>query len=263
MKPEHRIIPKDALARVRPSHQARHTRPRSLHHPAVLGTLLFLTLFAIFALLILASRLAPDKLTAHAPSASQNVSTRVNITAGTPFVCDVSIPQGTNLMSFPCLPIEYNIANFLTHFGSEGANIGALYKYTPSSDGQWEAYNGSLPNWTVQTLGRFGDQDGIYLVMDSGDTFVMDGYLASNSSITLRTGWNLVGWPTNRTRDLVDAVRSVNTSYTYLKTLEGTEEAGGYLLDWPPPGADSLTNMSAYHGYWFNMSANDLWVVPK
>lgn|GEM_PF-2703242 len=261
--PEHRIIPEQAPSGVSPSRQRRHTQLLTLHHPAVLGTLLFLGLFLIFALLILASKLAPDKLTARAPSLAQNVSTSVNITAGTPFICNVAIPQGTNLMSFPCLPIVYNLENFLTHFGSAGANIGALYKYTPSSTGKWQAYNASLPNWTVQTLSSFGDQDSIYLVMDSGDSFFMNGYVASNSSITLRTGWNLIGWPTNRTRDIADAIRTVNTSYTYLKTLEGTEETGGYLVDWPPPGGDNLTNMSIYHGYWFNMSANSLWVVSR
>ncbi len=245
MKCEHRILP------------TRRPTPVPLHTPTKLSLYLFLGLFLIFSLLLLSSRLAPQKVTGR----TALVATTLNVTGGQHFNCNLTIPAGTSLLSLPCLPIEEDVSQVLANLSSGGANVKALYKYTPTTSGRWQAYNGSLPSWVVQSLQNFGNQDGVYFLMAAQDSFFYQGYLPQLSVVPLRPGWNLVGWPTNKTENLSEALASINDTYRRIRAVNGTVESGGYLEDWPPPGGQNLTNVSIYHGYWINMSATDHWVI--
>jgi len=239
---KHRILPEP------------RREPAPLHTPAKLSLYLFLGLFLIFTLLLLSSRLAPQKVTGRT-----TIATRVNVTGGQHFNCSLAIPAGTSLLSLPCLPIEEPLANVLAGLASGGSTVGALYTYTTAST--WRAYNGSLPSWVVQSLQTVGNQEGVYFVMDAPDTFFYEGYLPTLSAIPLHQGWNLVGWPSNRTENLSTALASINSSYARIRAVNATVETGGYLEDWPPPGGQNLTGTSIYHGYWINMSLADTWVI--
>ncbi len=249
MKPEHRILPR----RARPHHP--------VHHPGVQGVFLFLGLFAVFTLLVFASKLSPAKLTGHASNIS--VDTYVNITGSLRSICDTPIPEGTSLMSFHCLPDFHPIDQFKQNMSFEGRRIRALFQYTPLTNGKWYAYNDSLPNWTVQSLTSFGKDDGIYFVVQWGSHFTYNGFFVNNSAIQLRPGWNMVGYPSNKTKLLNESLGSINDTYRVIRALERTEEAGVYLQDVPPPMGDPLTNTSPYYGYWINMSVGDTWVVTS
>lgn len=235
----------------------RQQRHHPLHRSDYLGLLLFLSLFAIFSILILSSRLSPAKLTGQAA----NASTRVNITSAWFFDCDVTLPAGTSLVSFPCIPLELPVDEFLTNLSAGGSRVGAIYRYAPWRTGKWEAYNGSLPNWTVQSLSTLGNPYGYAVVMAGSERFFYRGFLPSSSDLLLRRGWNLAGYPSNVTRPLNESLASINDTYLLIRTLIGTEESGTYLDDTPPPGGESLTNTSIYRAYWLNMSSQDIWVV--
>ncbi len=246
MSREHRILP-------RPRSRTLHP----LHRSETLAALLFLGLFGVFSLLLLTSRLSPAKLTGHA----QNVSTTVNVSPSPPFVCNHTLQQGTNLASFPCLPYQIDRQDFFENISGNGSAVAAMYRYTPWSAGQWQVYNGSLPNYTVQSLASFGRDDGIYFVMDAPETVVYSGYLPNSSTLPLLSGWNLVGYPSATTKPIDESLATINDTYIVVRTLEGTEESGSYLEDTPPPGGETLTNTSIYHGYWMRLSTADNWVV--
>lgn len=248
MKREHRILPTRSPRELHP-----------LHRPERLALYLFLGLFLLFAALLLLSRLASVKVTGLA--SSQEVAARVNITNVTFFDCDVVIPEGTSLMSFACLSLSNPIEEFRENLSAPQA-LRALYAYRPWREGRWAAYNASLPNYTVQ-LGHVGNQDGLYLVMGQAARFRYSGILPYNSSISLRRGWNLVGYPSNTTRNLSESLASIESTYLLLKDLVGTEESGYYLVDTPPPGGETLNETRLYEAYWINISTGDTWVVPR
>ncbi len=247
----HRILPANARG------DPRQIRP--IHRVEILGAILFLGIFAIFSALVLLSRLNPAILTGHAENAS--VATTVNITNGTIFTCDYTFVPGTSLASFPCLPPSITRDEFFANLSAGGSGVQAIYAYTPSTDGKWRVYNASLPNYTVQSLTALGQLEGYYFVMDGNDRLVYEGYLPKSTPIFLFPGWNLVAYPSNATRDLASAIATINASYEEIKTLEGTEQSGTYLVDYPPPGGETLTNMSLYHGYWILMNASATWTV--
>lgn len=241
--------------RILPAHRRRPTH----HRAPVLVAFLFIGLFAIFTLLVLASKLSPAKMTALA--LNDRSATTVNITGVTATNCNTTIPLGTSLQSFSCIPISMTRQEFFTNLSAGGANVEVMYKYTPSSNGQWQAYNASLPSSVVQTLTDFGNLDGIYFKTNAPEYFNYYGFLPSSSNILIRSGWNLIGYPTNRVKSLGLSIQSINDSYAYISTLEGTEETGQYLWDVPPPGGDTLLNTTPFHGYWIRNTVQDYWVV--
>ncbi len=233
-----------------------------LHRAERLGLLLFLGLFVVFSFLIVASRLSLSPLTGHVPEAS--TATRVNVTnQSAPFTCIHTLPAGTSLVSIPCLELTLPRQRFLSNFSAGGSNVAVIYKYTPFTSGKWSVYNASLPNYTVQSLSSVGRLDGLYFVMDAPETVTYTGFLPPQTSMALRAGWNLVGYPSNRTQDLAPLLSSVAGTYALVETLEGTRENGTYLTDTPPPGGETLLNMSIYHGYWFRMASATTWVVDR
>jgi len=257
---EHRILPLAArrtgtAAGGGTDPDARHP----LHRAEILAVFLFIGLFAVFAILVLASWLHLSVLTGHA-SEGETI-THVNVTGARVFVCNTTIPAGTSLESFPCIPLELPRADLFAALVSGGASVLSMYRYTPWTDGRWSVYNASLPNYTIQSLTTVSPTDGIYFILSSEDTMVYNGFLSSMLNIPLRKGWNLVGYPYNETTGLAAGLASVNATYLEVKTLEGTEESGSYLADTPPPGGETLQNFSLYHGYWFRMSSAGMWVI--
>jgi len=72
------------------------------------------------------------------------------------------------------------------------------------------------------------------------------------TNIELHEGWNLVSYPAFVNTTVADLTASVP-----LKRLEGPSSNPPYYLRRMLP-ADDIT---AFQGYWFEMSANATWVV--
>ncbi len=253
MMDDHRILP---TPREAPSHAARRapSRPRQL----MAWFIIALTLLLIVTIAL--SKLAPTHLTGRSQKA---VSTSVNVSSSEPFTCDTTFGPGTILKSFPCIPLEISPEEFFENLSQKGGNVGAMFKYAPNSASKWEVYNSSLPNYTTQTLSEFGRFDGVYFVMKGSERLVYLGYMPASINVPMKAGWNLVGYPATQNRQLGIGLSTINTSYTVVKTLEGTAETGTYLVDTPPPGGETLTELELYHGYWINLTSAKEWSVAK
>ena len=236
--------------------------PNTIHHPLhrfeILAAILFLSLFSLFSILILASRLNPSFLSGHV--INDTMLATVNVTPSPSFSCNDTLPPGTSLDSFPCLLISVPRDEFFKNLSANGTNVLVMYRYTPWTDGKWSVYNASLPTYTVQNLNEVSRLDGIYFVMAGPETLLYAGPLPNATHLQLHPGWNLAGYPSNDTQSLDVSLATINSTYTLIETLEGTEENGTYLFA-NNPGGGTLTNTSIYHGYWINMTADDTWVV--
>lgn len=239
---KHKILPNHK--RVKPEHK--------------LLAIIFLSLFALFTLFILFSRLSPNYLTAQATNAS--VATTVYVQNSTTATCNVTLPQGLSLFSLPCIPISFPRSDFFENLSADGVNVISMYKYVPTQNGRWQVYNRDLPNYTVQTLNTFSKDNGIYIDMGAAEQFYYQGYLTQTPSITLRVGWNLVGYPSIITRTIDNALQSIQSTYTIIRTLEGTTATGAHYEN-KSDGSGNLTNTSTYQGYWINVTAIDNWVL--
>jgi hypothetical protein len=244
----HRILPQPrAPQRVHP-----------LHRLEFLIMSLVAVLLLLLAVIVFSSRLFPTLLTGQASNGS--VATSVNITGYNPFECNRTLPQGTSLASFPCVLLQISRQDFFLHLSGSGASVQAIYRYTPASRGKWQVYNVSLPNYTVQSLRSFARTDALYFVMSGEERFAYPGVLPVPTNVQLRQGWNLVGYPSNTTKPVGEALSNVNDTYILVRTLEGTLESGSYL-SYARVGGGTLSNMTLYNGYWLWMSAADTWVV--
>lgn len=211
----------------------------------------------ILVIILLKSSLSPYLITAKAPNAS--TGTYVNVSNSTMYWCNVSIPAGTSMVSFPCLPPNIGMSTFIQGFDNESVEV--VYRYTPGSTSKWLVYNGSLPSYAQNTLSGIGKEYGYYVVLSQQDRFQYEGILASTSTTLLQPGWNLVGYGSNRTQNLTESLASINDTYNTIKTLQTTEEAGVYLVNSSTLG--TLNNTSAYKAYWIDMDAQDIWVVVQ
>jgi hypothetical protein len=257
----HRILPPEAGPGA--PNQDPHAPPTTRHSPSrftLLAIYLFLIVFAFFSFFIMASHLSPFLVTGRATNVT--TITLVNVTPSPIFLCNDTLPAGTSLTSLPCLPLLVTRDELFANLSAHGANVLAMYQYTPWTNGKWHAYNSSLPSYVVQSLTEVTRQEGVYFIMNAPETFSYSGALPHNTNIPLHQGWNLAGYPSNLTQPLTTSLASINNTYTEIKTLEGTEESGQYLVSYNP-GGGNLTNTSVYHGYWINMTAPDTWVVTS
>jgi len=250
---EHRILPKPETTESLTAYRRTSTARK-------LTAWFLLFIIAVLVVMLALSRLAPTHLTGRLPGP---VGSHVNVSNSSTFTCDTTLQTGTILKSFPCITLDLDREEFLENLSLDGANVGAMFKYAPTRASKWEVYNGSLPNYTTQTLNAFGRFDGVYFVMTGSERFVYLGYMPEESAERLRAGWNLIGYPSTQNRSLGSGLSTINTSYTVIKTLEGSEETGAYLVDTPPPGGETLTTMEVYHGYWINLTSVKDWTVES
>lgn len=249
----HRILPQNTS-------RAQSTTHHPLHRFEILATILFLSLFTLFSFLILLSKLHSSLLTGHDINIS--VVTAVNVSASPFFTCNADIPAGTSLKSFPCLPIAISTQDFFINLSDNGADVAAMYTYTPWTRGRWMVYNASLPNYTVQSLTQLGNLNGVYFVMTAPATLNYSGVVPHLTTLELGQGWNLVGYPSGLTQPLNESLASINDTYTEIETLEGTEENGVYLVAFNP-GGGTLTNTTPFYGYWIYLNASADWVLTS
>jgi hypothetical protein len=90
--------------------------------------------------------------------------------------------------------------------------------------------------------------------MITGDDLIIAGKVPTLTHISLKAGWNLVGYPslTERTRD--DALASISGSYNKVEFYNTTtdKEEGLGPSDLMYPG----------YGYWIHATSDCVWDVP-
>jgi hypothetical protein len=160
------------------------------------------------------------------------------------------LSEGWNLVSTPLY--QTNTAREHVLQTIEG-NYTSVYGYHAGKSRPWVGWHRDKPN-KFNDVFEINHEGGYYIDMLNPDHLVVCGKVPVNTQIQLKTGWNLVGYPSLfiRTRD--DALSSISGLYTkvyFYNVTSGRDEALG-------PG----DMMYPGYGYWIHVHTNCVWEVP-
>ncbi|ODS41551.1 MAG: hypothetical protein A7315_05765 [Candidatus Altiarchaeales archaeon WOR_SM1_79] len=166
------------------------------------------------------------------------------------FIYIIQLSQGWNLISTPLQPEDTSLWDVL-------APIQGRYDKIFTYEGGWSysAYYGGI--WygglTDMVPGR-----GYWIHMKGAENLTLVGYIP-DKNISLNQGWNLIGWSSNETIHVFEALTSINNSYDKIFTYEGGWSYSAYYGGiW----YGGLTDIVPGRGYWIHMKEARVLQVP-
>jgi PKD repeat protein len=176
----------------------------------------------------------------------------------------VSLPlvTGWNLVSFRLHPTSTAITDVLS---SLAGNYDLLYAWDASGAhagaGNWMRYAPGIPGNTLATL---DETQGFWIRMTTADTLEMTGSVPTTTNISLSTnasGWNLVGYPSDETRSLPEALETHGvTAYTLVYAYHANDSDTWKRYAPGVPGND-LLEVAPGWGYWIKVGTTSTWDV--
>jgi len=207
---------------------------------ALIGTLLFSTLLFLIV------------VTNGPPAGKATTSSTVFIVNSTPANCTFDVGAGLNVVSLPCLSSAEDILTITNQ-----TEVLAMYQYTPGTSDVWKVYNPTLPNWTVSDLTHLTRRAGYVVLMNASANKTIEGQIALSTDVPLIQGWNLVGYPSLKVRNISDTFGSVNATVTRVEAYNKTAEL--YIVY--PTG--NLSKFTPGLGYFVNVTASGTWTVQQ
>jgi hypothetical protein len=183
-----------------------------------------------------------------------DVVSTVNVSPMRERACNFTLESGLNLVSFFCISFETSRSYVLQNI----SNLYAIYEYEENAIDKWRVYNPSLPAWVIQDLNTMSRTEGYWIAMNSTSNAYVSGALRTPTSIRLVPGWNLAGYPTNRSKPTNISFTTINGSFTEVR---GFDQITKTFLSYIPPDQGGLTQLDPYEGYWINMTGIGVWIV--
>lgn len=177
--------------------------------------------------------------------------------------CSLYLVSGWNLISVYCEASNMSVSNVLSSLDNNYVSIHTYDRYDPSD--KWKAYKPGLPSWVIQDLSTISVEDGYWINMENDDNFVFNGTLKFPRIIFLFQGWNLVGYPSNKTKLVNETFVDVLSNLDSVHMYNASDSADHWKVYSPnfEPSQNDLENMIPLYGYWVRMNANDTWMVDE
>ncbi|UCF09139.1 MAG: hypothetical protein JSW28_05540 [Thermoplasmata archaeon] len=155
-----------------------------------------------------------------------------------------------NLISVPL--VQYNTSMKCVLQTIEG-NYVKVQGYHAGKSRPWLGWHRDKPHYFNNII-EIDHKYGYYIDMLSSDHLVVAGRVPVSTQITLKTGWNLVGYPSVTIRTVEEALSSISGKYNrveFYNTTTGKEE---------PLDPEDL--MYPGYGYWIHVKTDCVWQVP-
>ncbi|UCE39384.1 MAG: hypothetical protein JSW00_09235 [Thermoplasmata archaeon] len=161
-----------------------------------------------------------------------------------------SLGRGWNMISVPLIQSNSSAEHVLQTLQ---LNYATIQGYHAGKSRPWLHWHRDKPNYFNDEI-EITHEWGYYIDMVNPDYLVVAGKVPASTQISLKVGWNLVGYPSPiiRTRD--DALSSISGSYNkveFFDTSKGKEVA-----------VESLDDMNPNLGYWIHVTDDCVWDVP-
>jgi hypothetical protein len=213
-----------------------------MKHALSIAQYIILSCFVLFIILLSLSVQTP--FAGRATSAST-----VNIIPSPPANCSFSPHEGYNIVALPCLIGASRVDNITNQ-----TEVLAMYQYVPGDADLWRVYNPNLPSYVVSDLQFMTRRVGYITIMNASANKIIEGGQV-DTSISVVSGWNLVGYPSNATIGAGAGFSSISGQLTRATTYNKSTES---FVHYP---GDGLIHLIPGEGYWLNMSSTTTWSV--
>ena len=156
----------------------------------------------------------------------------------------LSLKAGWNLVSFYVEPEDAAPATVLASIMDKLVQIKNLTS----------SYDPSLP-FFLNTLTSLNVKDGYWVKVKEAVSLEVEGALPAGASITVKKGWNLVGYPRESGEAPASELASLGSTVVQIKNLTSSyDPALPFFLN-------TLTTMAPGLGYWLKVTENGTWTV--
>jgi hypothetical protein len=130
-----------------------------------------------------------------------------------------------------------------------------------ASTSLWKKYDPSVP--FGNTLTSLDETMGFWIKMSSAQTLTISGSAPVTTNHALKTGWNLVGYPsmTNRALPDVFSLHGVGTDFSLVYAYHASDTDFWKKYDRSAPFGNDLTELAPDYGYWIKIGADHTWDV--
>jgi len=168
---------------------------------------------------------------------------------------------GWNLISYRLSPASTVITDVLSSIEGQ---YDLVYAYHASDVADpWKKYNTAAPSF-LNDLTDIDETIGLWIRATEPVTLTVSGSVPSSTDISLYTGWNLVGYPSQTTRAVTEALASIEGKYDLVYAYDAWDAADPWKKynTAAPPFLNDLTEMGPGWGYWIRVSEDCVWSVP-
>ena len=156
----------------------------------------------------------------------------------------LSLNAGWNLVSFYVEASDMSAATVLAPISSSLLQIKNLTS----------SYDPSIPSF-FNTLKDLNVKDGYWLKASEAVSLDVEGTVPSGASMSVRSGWNLVGYPRSSGKAPIDELTSLGSTVVQIKNLQSSYDPS------IPSFFNTLSTMVPGLGYWLKVTADGTWTV--
>jgi uncharacterized repeat protein (TIGR02543 family) len=171
----------------------------------------------------------------------------------------VALVPGWNLVSFNLHPVSTDITDVLS---SISGSYDLVYAWDATTG--WMKYDPGAPVYS-NDLNDLDETMGFWIKMKTADTLDVSGTAPVTSNIELKTGWNLVSFPSTGSLGLPGALSThgVGSDFTLVYAYHANDTGDLWkLFDQAAPAwANDLTALSSGWGYWVKVGGPHTWDV--
>ena len=174
----------------------------------------------------------------------------------------IHLRTGWNLISISVSPSSTVITDVLSSIEGQ---YDLVYAYHASDAADpWKKYNTAAPSF-LNDLTEIDETMGLWIRATEPVTLTVSGSVPSSTDISLYTGWNLVGYPSETTRPITEALASIEGKYDLVYAYDAwdAEDPWKKYNTAAPPFLNDLTEMGPGWGYWIRVSEDCVWRVEQ
>jgi len=164
----------------------------------------------------------------------------------------IPLVAGANLVSLPLVPQNTSLTAVLSSVS------GSYTKVFSFVDGEWKRYIVGAPSF-LNNLNNLDEKMGFWIYMSSSATLSVSGASPGTTSIALRQGPNMVGYPGRSARPVTEAMASIAGRYSKIFTyVNGVWRK--YIVG-APSFVNDLTHLEPGRGYWIYTTEACTWTI--
>ena len=156
----------------------------------------------------------------------------------------LSLNAGWNLVSFYVEASDMSAATVLAPISSSLLQIKNLQS----------SYDPGIPSF-LNTLSALNVKDGYWVKVSEDVSLDVEGTVPSGASISVNSGWNLVGYPRSSGEGAGDELTSLGSTVVQIKNLQSSYDPS------IPSFLNTLSTMVPGSGYWLKVTADGTWTV--